>query len=154
MVVVIDILDYLQAANGVALAGYGGLVAGVLHHILIQYPHQAEIFTTIYAFIAVSIGFGGLFWYISNNPPVWTLLHLMGRFDLIYVFSMYFAMLIDKLSTAMLLKLVYNVMFRHRGIPTRFSWAATDLRWFFAYRTGYSFIYLQNLHKELGSLSR
>ena len=53
----------------------------------------------------------------------------------------------------MLLKLVYNVMFRHRGIPTRFSWAATDLRWFFAYRTRYSFIHLQNLHKELGSLT-
>jgi cytochrome P450 len=65
---------------------------------------------------------------------------------------MYLAMLTEKLSTAMLTKLVYNVMFRHRGIPTRFSWAATDLRWFFAYRTGYSLIYLQNLHKELGSL--
>src|SRR5271170_5561581 len=44
-------------------------------------------------------------------------------------------------------------MFRHRWIPTRFSWAATDLRWFFAYRTRYSFIHLQNLHKELGSLT-
>jgi len=87
MVVVINILDYLQAANGVAVAGYGGLVAGVLHHILIQYPRQAEIFTTIYAFIAGSIGIGGLFWYISNNPPVWTLFRLMGLFDLIYVFS-------------------------------------------------------------------
>jgi len=90
MVVVVDVLDYLQDAGGIAQAGYGGLVAGVLHHLLIQYPRQAEIFTTICAVIAGNIGFAGLLWHISNNPSVGTVLPVMGLFDLIYVFSCVF----------------------------------------------------------------
>jgi hypothetical protein len=152
MVLIIDVLDYLRDANDFALAGSPGLIAGILHHFLIQYPHQAEIFTPIYAFAAVSMGFALLLWHISNNACVETILAAISFFDLIYVSFLYSGVLIDKLSTAMVLKVVYNVLFRHRGIPTRFTWAATDLRWWFAYRTGYSFIYLQNLHKELGIL--
>ena len=133
--------------------GSAGFIAGILHHFLIQYPHQAEIFTTIYVFTVMStMGFGLLLWHVSNNAFGETILAAISIFGLIYVSFIYSGVLIDKLSTAMVLKVVYNVLFRHRGIPTRFTWAATDLRWWLAYRTGYSFIYLQNLHKELGIL--
>ena len=90
MLVVIDVLEYLRDAGGYARAGYGGLVAGVLHHLFIQYPRQTEICTTIYASLAGNIGFAGLLWYILNNPSVGTVLPVMGLFDLIYVFSSVF----------------------------------------------------------------
>ena len=95
MVFVIVVVDYLRGANAIALAGYGGAIAGVLHHLLIQYPRQAAIFVTIYSFIAGSIGFAFLFWHISNNRSVGSTLLTMGLFDLIYVFFICFARLTD-----------------------------------------------------------
>ena len=36
---------------------YLGFVIGVFHHILVQYPRQAEVFTTIYFYLAGNITF-------------------------------------------------------------------------------------------------
>jgi hypothetical protein len=87
MVVIIDVLDYLQDANDFALPGCAGLIAGVLHHFLIQYPRQAEIFRTIYAFIGGSIGFPLLLWHVTNNASSGTILAAISFFELIYVHS-------------------------------------------------------------------
>jgi len=34
-----------------------GVIAGILHHIFIQYPTQAKLFTTLYAFAATNVLF-------------------------------------------------------------------------------------------------
>jgi len=34
-----------------------GMIAGVIHHLLIQYPNQAKLFTTLYAIALMNTGF-------------------------------------------------------------------------------------------------
>jgi len=57
-------------------------------------------------------------------------------------------------STTLVLKVVYNVNFRHRGIPTKFWWAATDLTYSNAFGTGQSHKQIEALHKTLGDVVR
>ena len=51
---------------------------------------------------------------------------------------------------AVVLKLIYNIYFRHRGIPTKIEMSATDWGlWRFCIN-GDSHLKVQELHKELG----
>jgi hypothetical protein len=34
-----------------------GVIAGVVHHLLVQYPNQAKLFTTLYAIALMNAGF-------------------------------------------------------------------------------------------------
>ena len=52
---------------------------------------------------------------------------------------------------ALLCKVFYNVYFRHRGIPARFWWAATDLAYCRSYASGQSHRQIERLHKDLGT---
>jgi len=58
--------------------------------------------------------------------------------------------MLTQLCTSFLLKVLYNVYFRHRGISTRFWWAATDLAYWNSYRGGQSHKEIERLHKVLG----
>ena len=115
-----------------------GLAAGFIHHFVIQYPIQADIFTTMYAFIGGNITF-----YVHTLS-----FKECFVFALIYVFT--FHIMLTQLSTSFLLKILYNVYFRHRGIPTKFLWAATDFSYWNSYRGGQSHKEIEHLHKALG----
>jgi hypothetical protein len=47
---------------------------------------------------------------------------------------------------------VYNVYFRHRGIPAKFLYAATDWTFWKDTQSGKPYEVILNLHRELGSL--
>ena len=48
---------------------------------------------------------------------------------------------------------MYNVYFRHRGIPSKFRYAASDWSFWKIAQFGQPYIFLSNLHAELGILS-
>lgn len=52
-----------------------------------------------------------------------------------------------------MLKTVYNVYFRHRGIPTKFWFAASDWTYWKASRFDVPFRVIAKLHRELGTSS-
>ena len=58
-----------------------------------------------------------------------------------------------KVFTALSCKLIYNIHFRYRGIPTKFAWAATDLTYWNVYRKGQSHRQIEFLHKTMGRSS-
>lgn len=55
-----------------------------------------------------------------------------------------------QISMAVVLKFIYNVYFRHRGIPTKFEMSATDWGLWRSCQNGDSHVKVQELHKELG----
>jgi hypothetical protein len=130
-----------------------GLITGIIHHFLIQYPRQASIFRTIYAYVTGNLVFVA---FTRLQPDKATrlsgVLLRITLFNFVYVCPCYFKLLNPKISTALLLKVMYNVAFRHRGIPTKFWWAATDFRYSNSFGTGQSHKEIEALHKTLGSL--
>ena len=79
---------------------------------------------------------------LTNPAPPWV----------VFFFSCtYFTGPINmKVFTALSFKLIYNIYFRHRGIPTKFAWAATDLVYWDVYRKGQSHTQIEFLHKAMG----
>jgi hypothetical protein len=64
-----------------------GLVTGLLHHFLIQYPRQAAIFSTIYAYVTGNVVFVAVTGLQQSNAT--TLLDTfldITLFNLVYVF--------------------------------------------------------------------
>jgi hypothetical protein len=126
-----------------------GFAVGVIYHFVIQYPLQAGIFTTLYSSLGVNIAFMILV-HLGDDESSFT-----EGMELFLVFnctwgSISMALANEKITTAAILKIVYNVYFRHRGVPTKFWWAATDLRYWNAYRSGQSHGVIAQLHRELG----
>src|SRR5271170_1565769 len=54
-------------------------------------------------------------------------------------------------ATASLLKVVYNVYFRHPGIPGKFWFTATDWTFWKHYQVGKPYEVIAELHRELGA---
>jgi len=57
-----------------------GILSGFIHHFAIQYPSQAAIFTTFFAFTLSNAVFATL-WMIAGGPSGGTGLALIGRFS-------------------------------------------------------------------------
>ena len=131
-----------------------GLITGIIHHFLVQYPRQASIFRTIYAYVIGNLVFVALTRLQPGKAtPFSGILLRLTQFNFLYVCPCYFKLLNLKISTALLLKVMYNVAFRHCGIPTKFWWAATDFRYSNSFGTGQSHKEIEALHKTLGSLA-
>jgi hypothetical protein len=56
-----------------------------------------------------------------------------------------------KTSLSVLFKVVYNVYFRHRGIPSKFTLSATDWGLWARYQDGTVLRRVMELHNELGT---
>jgi len=67
-----------------------GVIAGVLHHIFIQYPTQAKLFTTLYAFAATNLLFLVLLFTesdaLSEGPRLGQIARHVIIFNTFYVF--------------------------------------------------------------------
>jgi hypothetical protein len=68
-------------------AGQLGFVAGIFHHILVQYPRQAEIFTTTYFYLAGNITFCIVSVVLDSNPRWVYVIGNLGLFNIAYVES-------------------------------------------------------------------
>jgi hypothetical protein len=67
-----------------------GLITGILHHFLIQYPRQASIFRTIYAYVTGNVVFVALTrLQPSSGTPLFGVLLDITQFNLVYVFPCY-----------------------------------------------------------------
>jgi hypothetical protein len=68
-------------------AAHLGFVVGVFHHILVQYPRQAELFTAIYFYLAGNIIFCIARVLPDNDPRMVHLIENLGVFNIAYVRS-------------------------------------------------------------------
>ena len=50
-----------------------------------------------------------------------------------------------------MLKTIYNVYFRHRGIPAKFRFAASDWTYWKLHQSGIPYMAVADLHRELGT---
>ena len=68
----------------------GGVVAGVLHHAMLQYPNQAPLFTTVYAFVLSNAIYLGLLCNAQRDllSHGLELLKVMTIFNFLYVLEM------------------------------------------------------------------
>jgi len=62
-----------------------GVIAGVVHHLLVQYPNQAKLFTTLYTIILMNAGF--LILMLGSNDEIRSLqiLKALATFQVFYV---------------------------------------------------------------------
>lgn len=44
-----------------------GILFGLIHHFVIQYPSQADVFTTLFAFIVSNVLYA-ILWVIAKDP--------------------------------------------------------------------------------------
>src|SRR5271167_2227584 len=108
-----------------------GVSIGILHHFLVQYPRQVSFFTTAFCFIGVN----AVFIIVVSSPLTWQPPKtLSGVVEGFLVFSSCYVIPaavrtvnLPQFVTALFLKIIYNIYFRHRRIPTKFWLAATDL---------------------------
>ena len=138
----------LDHSSTIEIAWKLGLITGVVYHFTCQYPAQVDVATTLVAYTIANACFL-VAAFLPEQPPTPTgfLLSLV-IFNTIYVLPQKNA---DQISLAVLLKLVYNIFLRHRGIPTIYRLSATD--WgLWAWQTGgVSAVNLMQLHEELGT---
>ena len=62
-----------------------GVIAGVVHHLLVQYPNQAKLFTTLYAIALMNAGF--LILMLGSRDEIQSLqiLKALATFQVFYV---------------------------------------------------------------------
>jgi hypothetical protein len=126
-----------------------GVIAGACHHFVLQYPGQAKILPTICALFFENVIFGIIAILLKRDLRPFEVGRLVFVFATVQV-SQLLIVLTRLFVQALTLKIIYNVYLRHRGIPTRFWWAATDLKYWRVYAGGQSHTVIENLHKELG----
>jgi hypothetical protein len=131
------------------------LVSATIHHLVIQYPSQSGIFTTLYSFALFNAVFMVLNGF-TNSPFVEVGSKILGLFIFNSVFVFPSKVISDtfKVTHAFILKIVYNVYFRHRGIPGTFWYCASD--WTLWKQINYANpnSELEKLHAELGTSKR
>lgn len=142
--------ETIQAYSTRELALKTGMVAGVVHHFTCHVPKQVDVLIAL------------LFWTAGNVLIIVASLSLQRQPDLvagIIIFNAVYVSPIEtrinaKVSVGLISKAVYNVCFRHRGIPTKFTISLTD--WgLWRYSTGgYSHLKIAELHHELGLVSK
>jgi hypothetical protein len=141
------ILD-LEHSSTIEIAWKLGLITGAVYHFTCQYPAQVDVVTTLIAYtIATAVFLVVAF--LPEQPPTPTgILFGLVIFNTIYVLPLKNT---NQISLAVLLKLVYNIFLRHRGIPTTYRLSATD--WgLWAWQTGgVSIVNIMQLHEELGT---
>ena len=150
-------MDYLEFSMNQSV--WIALIAGFTHHFLVQYPSQATLEKTLLVF--------GVF----NN--IFCLSHLRSRdkwhplvgevsqlltamfiFNIVYVCHFPKYSNVYKISAALILKTVYNVFFRHRGIPGKFVYKATDWAFWKDSQMGDPSTAIAALHRDLGSSTK
>lgn len=65
-----------------------GVVAGIVHHFIIQYPNQAKLFTTIYAFGLTNVIFAALLLVPNDAPDIVGISQILKNlviFNVVYV---------------------------------------------------------------------
>jgi hypothetical protein len=62
-------------------SGKAGFAAAVVHHLSVQYPRQANIFMTLYAYFAEQLVFGGLHLWFTQADDVKTFIQAMPSFN-------------------------------------------------------------------------
>ena len=136
-----------------------GLIAGCTHHFLVQYPSQATFLKTLFVFGV----FNNIFclshlhsrdeWH-SLVSEVSQLLTAMFIFNIVYVYHFPKYSNVYKILAALVLKTVYNVFFRHRGIPGKFVYKASDWAFWKDSQMGDPSIAIAALHRDLGSSTK
>src|SRR6266496_5176428 len=94
------------------------LVAAIVHHFTVQYPNQVNLFKTLLVFVFLNAIF--LVLEVKSRSQSAALSSQMSVdvfiFNTVYV-SHFSKCSNSQTSAALLIKTVYNVYFRHRGIP-------------------------------------
>lgn len=140
--------SYLVEATATTFSLAVGVGVGVIHHMLFQWPRQRSFFFTVGG--AVCENFASLaFIYANASRSASETIHLLLLFFGSQVTDSK-PFLKYKILTASSLKLIYNTYFRHRGIPSKLMWAATDLTYWDIYRRGQSHKHIEHLHRTMG----
>jgi hypothetical protein len=134
-------LDPIRHYSTTEIAWKLGLITGVVNHFTYQYPHQADLVTSFHAYGVANVFFVGAAYMLHRASTITALLSAFVIFNATYV------------SISMVMKILYNVYFRHRGIPTRLRMCATDWGLWAEYRDGTSMTMIAEMHDELGSTS-
>jgi len=144
-----QVVEVIRHSTTFEIALGAGLVAGSVYHFTCQYPKQRDALPSIYMFLA------GQLWFVSAilvSLGNHTILSVCGNyflFDLIYVLSPSDLAYLQ-FGMAVILKTIYNVYFRHSGIPTKFLFAASDWTLFRHAQNKTYELKVQELHKQLG----
>jgi hypothetical protein len=77
--------ELISNLNSAQFASRLGFLVGICHHFLIQYPRQADIFTTIYSYVAGNVVFGVAALLPKNAPGLAQISQGLLFFNLTYV---------------------------------------------------------------------
>jgi hypothetical protein len=133
-----------------------GLLTGLIHHVFLQYPSQKPLFFTLYTCLLENVVFMTLL-VTGMDVSYFSLAEWILKVKAFFIFNLSMVFL-SKLfsnkeqSSALFFKTIYNVYFRHRGIPTKFRYAASDWSFWKIVQFGQPYVFLSNLHAELGIL--
>ena len=70
-----------------AFACWFGLVTGIIHHLLVQYPRQAALFTVLFFYLGNNVI------YVFTSAVLSETLHLLGLFAELALFNAAYALL-------------------------------------------------------------
>jgi hypothetical protein len=133
------VLDFVRHSSTMEMAWKLGLVTGAANHFTCQYPHQVDLMTSLGVYGVANLFFCGTIFIPGHQPTFTGTLLELSTFNAIY------------LSLSALLKILYNVFFRHGGIPTTFRMSATDWWLWTKYRDGTAMKAAGEMHDKLGS---
>jgi hypothetical protein len=136
-----QLLDPVRHYSTMEIAWKLGLITGVVNHFTYQYPHQADLVTSFHAYGVANLFFFGAAYVLYRATTITSFLSAFAIFNAVYV------------SLSVVLKLVYNIYFRHRGIPTKLQMCATDWGLWAKYRDGTSMTTIAEMHNQLGLTS-
>lgn len=130
------------------------IFAAIFHHFSFQYPIQAKFFSTFYGHIAIISTFLLLSNYVRGLQGLFELCKSTAIFSFLYVYYYLIYWITDsKISATIILKIIYNIAFRHRNIPGSIWYKATDWAFWWSFRHGRSYLQIEAFHQKFGILS-
>src|SRR5271163_694212 len=146
-----EAFETIQQSSTFEIALGSALVAGAVYHFTCQYPKQRDALPSLYIFLVGELWFVTAILLSMGNHSIFGICRNYLLFNLIYV-RIPSDLTYLQFGMAVILKTIYNVYFRHRGIPTKFSFAASDWTLFMHANKKTCELKVQELHKQLGML--
>src|SRR5271163_4779332 len=144
-----EAFETIQQSSTFEIALGSALVAGAVYHFTCQYPKQRDALPSLYISLAGELWFVTAILLSMGNHTIFGICRNYLLFNLIYV-RIPSDLTYLQFGMAVILKTIYNVYFRHRGIPTKFLFAASDWPFWYIMTFQKPHIALQKLHEELG----
>jgi len=126
------------------------LIGGSIHHVVFQYPNQASLFSTL---SGVALSNGLIFCYeIYFKAHLQLFRHMAALFIFNIVYVPTSASWFNRqITSAFIFKTLYNVYFRHHGIPGQFWYCTTDWAFWRQVQVGQPYELIANFHRQSGS---